>query len=105
MISLSTHVLDTATGDPAAGMHVSLERVEEGGAVLVGTQVTDDDGRVSALGESLESGIYRLRFATGDYGNAFYPEVVVQVRLDGAKDHYHVPLLLSPFGYSTYRGS
>jgi len=103
MATLSTHVLDTAKGRPAAGVRVALE-TSGGEHVDVGT--TDADGRVGSLGERLPPGGYVLRFATGAYlgPDAFYPEVVVGFRV-GDDDHYHVPLLLSPYGYSTYRGS
>ncbi|MGH8914708.1 MAG: hydroxyisourate hydrolase [Acidimicrobiia bacterium] len=105
MTSLSTHVLDTAEGRPVAGVTVTLERSLDGGWQYVGQGETDGDGRVAALGVALDSGVYRLVFATGDAGNPFYPEVHVIVDLDGDEGHYHVPLLLSPYGYTTYRGS
>jgi 5-hydroxyisourate hydrolase len=109
---ISTHVLDTARGRPAPGVVVILEVAEPGGAWReVGRGVTDADGRVAALlpGGPPDAGDYRLRFATGDYfrasgGPVFYPEVVVRARLE-AGGKYHLPLLLSPYGYSTYRGS
>ena len=103
MSTLSTHVLDTATGRPAAGMGVRLEDAS-GGALAEGT--TDADGRLRPLGGELAAGTYRVVFDTaGRLGaDAFYPEVVVTFRAE-ADEHYHVPLLLSPFGYSTYRGS
>jgi 5-hydroxyisourate hydrolase len=107
MASLSTHVLDIAGGRPAVGVHVVLE--SESGAV-VGEGATDADGRVSGLGpEPLPQGGYRLRFHTGAWyavqgATTFYPEVVVTFTV-AADEHHHVPLLLSPFGYSTYRGS
>ena len=100
MATLSTHVLDTAAGRPAAGVDVVLESAD--GAVLA-SGTTDADGRVGALGEDLAPGVHRLRFATAAH-SPFYPEVVVAFVV-GDDDHYHVPLLLSPFGYSTYRGS
>lgn len=108
MGTLSTHVLDTSLGRPAAGIRVVLEALD--GAV-VGEGVTDEDGRVGSLGpERLDAGDYRLRFASGDYFSArgeagFYPEVVVVFTVADGSEHYHVPVLLSPFGYSTYRGS
>lgn len=105
MISLSTHVLDTGEGLPVAGMAVTLERELDGGWQHIGEAVTDEDGRVQALGVALGEGVYRIGFATGDAGNTFFPEVQVIVDLDGSRSHYHVPLLLSPFGYVTYRGS
>ncbi len=103
MSTLSTHVLDTAAGRPAAGIAVRLE-TRDGGAL--GSGVTDDDGRVGAIGpERLEAGDYVLRFATAGYVEGFYPEVVVVFTVADPDQHYHVPLLLSPYGYSTYRGS
>jgi 5-hydroxyisourate hydrolase len=108
--TLSTHVLDTALGKPARGIRVTLERATDGQAL--GSGVTDADGRVRdfpPLRAPLPSGEYRLRFAVGEYfattrRDAFYSEILIAFRL-GADEHYHVPLLLSPFGYSTYRGS
>ena len=102
MATLSTHVLDTSRGRPAAGIAVRLESA--GG--LLGEGVTDDDGRIGALGAGLEPGDYVVRFDTGGYlgPDAFYPSVAVAFRV-GTDEHYHVPLLLNPFGYSTYRGS
>ncbi|MGY2701809.1 MULTISPECIES: hydroxyisourate hydrolase [unclassified Nocardioides] len=102
MASLSTHVLDTSRGRPAAGVAV---RLESGGAFL-GAGVTDGDGRVASLAADLPPGDYTLVFDTGSYlgADAFYPEVAVAFRV-GGDEHYHVPLLLNPFGYSTYRGS
>jgi 5-hydroxyisourate hydrolase len=105
MTGVSAHVLDTTTGLPAAGVAVTLERSSDGGWQHVGEGVTDEDGRVAALGFALGSGVYRLVFATGDAGNDFYPEVHVIVDIDEAREHYHIPLLLSAYGYTTYRGS
>ncbi|GAA3661822.1 hydroxyisourate hydrolase [Nocardioides ginsengisoli] len=102
MSTVSTHVLDTATGRPAAGIAV---RLETRSGALLGDGVTDADGRIAALApERLGAGDYVLRFATAAYVSGFYPEVVIvfTVADDG---HHHVPLLLSPYGYSTYRGS
>jgi 5-hydroxyisourate hydrolase len=103
MATLSTHILDIARGRPAAGVLVALETSE---AAHVARGTTDEDGRIGALGDRLMPGAYVLRFATGAYlgPDAFYPEVVVGFRI-GTDEHYHVPLLLSPYGYSTYRGS
>jgi 2-oxo-4-hydroxy-4-carboxy-5-ureidoimidazoline decarboxylase len=103
---LSTHVLDAALGRPAAGVAVRLLLGEE----LLAEAKTDDDGRVRALGPDLVAGTYRLVFATGEYFAAtapecFYPEVVVTFTVTDPARHHHVPLLLSPFAYSTYRGS
>jgi 5-hydroxyisourate hydrolase len=104
MISISTHVLDTATGEPAAAVKVSLEHRTDSAWSDLSSEVTDDTGRIGDLGSNLDPGSYRLRFDTGGYGNRFFPEVVIAVELDEER-HYHVPLLLSPYGYSTYRGS
>ena len=109
MSTVSTHVLDTALGRPAAGVRVELER--EGKVIESG--VTDADGRVrDQYGKStpLAPGIYLLRFLVDEYFSKdglqhFYPEVIVTFRIEAMGEHYHVPLLLSPFGYSTYRGS
>jgi 5-hydroxyisourate hydrolase len=106
MSTLSTHVLDTAAGRPAAGIAVRLET--RAGEPL-GEGTTDADGRVGSLGpERLEAGDYVLRFDTAacwSTGDGFYPEVVVVFTVADPAQHYHVPLLLSPYGYSTYRGS
>ncbi|GAB6985979.1 hydroxyisourate hydrolase [Nocardioides pyridinolyticus] len=102
MATLSTHVLDTSRGRPAAGIAVRVE----GAGVVLGEGVTDDDGRVGDLGHGLEPGDYVVHFDTGSYlgEGAFYPSVSVAFRI-AADEHFHVPLLLNPFGYSTYRGS
>jgi len=108
---MSTHVLDTARGEPAGGIHVVLERASgDGRWILAGQGVTDANGRVPKLAavEALQPGTYRLTFYTGDYFEGrphFHPEVAVQFLVDDASAHYHVPLLLSPYGYTTYRGS
>jgi len=104
MTTLSTHVLDTATGEPARGMSVHLARSDDTRWEVVGEFDTDDDGRISSFGD-LPGGIYRLGFETGKWGNVFLPFVHVIFNVDEERDHYHVPLLLSPFGYTTYRGS
>jgi 5-hydroxyisourate hydrolase len=105
-MTVSTHVLDAARGVPAAGVAVRLER----GSEVLAEAKTDDDGRVRDLGARLAAGTYRLTFATGDYFAAtgregFYPEVVVAFTVTDPAQHHHVPLLLAPFAYSTYRGS
>ena len=109
MSQVTTHVLDLATGRPATGVAVVLERVGGGRAPeRIAAAHTDVDGRVAALGpEALPAGVYQLRFDTGSYqgGRGFYPEVAIAFRVEERKQHYHVPLLLSPWGYSTYRGS
>jgi 5-hydroxyisourate hydrolase len=97
----STHVLDLATGLPAAGVPVRLER--DGKRVAEAT--TDADGRVAVLAEVLEAGVYELVFDTAAFGNPFYPQVTVAFRVVDAAVHHHIPLLLSPYGYATYRGS
>jgi 5-hydroxyisourate hydrolase len=102
-MSLSTHVLDAARGRPARGVPVRLERRDGDGWRRVAEGRTDDDGRVRDLPPP-EEGIYRLIFDTADYSD-FYPEVTVAFTVTDPGEHYHVPLLLSPYAYSTYRGS
>lgn len=108
---VTTHILDTSIGRPAPGVAVALEARDGGGWVGIGTGFTDADGRVKELGpDRLESGAYRLRFDTGTYfagidADTFFPEVVLTFLVAAEQEHYHVPLLLSPFAYSTYRGS
>lgn len=107
-MSLSTHVLDTARGEPAAGVEVHLETHTPDGWQRVDTHHTDGDGRIRAWHTDVEDGLHRLVFDTGTYlgEDAFFPEVTVTFRIaDSERQHFHVPLLLSPFGYSTYRGS
>lgn len=104
MTTLSTHVLDTATGEPASGMRVHLARSGDEGWDPVSEFETDTDGRVAGFGD-IPGGIYRLGFETAEWGNEFLPFVHVVFRVDESRAHYHVPLLLSPFGYTTYRGS
>jgi 5-hydroxyisourate hydrolase len=102
---VTTHVLDTATGRPAKGIAVRFETAE-GKPIADGR--TDDDGRIRDLGpETLDPGAYRLVFDTGAYlgPDAFFPEVALTFRISDGTAHHHVPLLLSPFAYSTYRGS
>lgn len=107
MSSLSTHVLDATSGTPAAGIAV---HVTDAGGAQLGAGVTDADGRIPALVEGdLPAGTHRIAFATGDYFDrlgvdAFYPEVTIAFVVADER-HYHVPLLLSPFAFSTYRGS
>ena len=114
MSAITTHVLDLSDGRPAAGMAVVLERRAAGGEwIAVSERRTDADGRVRDLCPSAApaaAGVYRLTFATGAYFaernvRCFHPQVVVEFDLADANRHHHVPLLLSPFGYSTYRGS
>lgn len=118
MSTVTTHVLDTALGRPAAGVPVRLESVPDEGAgrpAVIAEATTDDDGRVRELGPAqAPPGTYRLVFDVAAYATAsgqscFFPEVTIAFRLTAAEDgnvpHHHVPLLLSPFAYSTYRGS
>ena len=114
MSAITTHVLDTARGRPAAGVPVSLERHTDGDRWdPIGRGETDSDGRLQTLmpvGATLSPGVYRLIFDTARYFStcgtrAFYPSVTVVFETTTGEQHYHVPLLLSPFGYSTYRGS
>ncbi|PFG42593.1 5-hydroxyisourate hydrolase [Isoptericola jiangsuensis] len=109
MTHLTTHVLDAATGVPATGVAVELTDAED---TLVAAAVTDADGRAALGPERLAPGRYALTFGTAAYFarsgvETFYPEVTVtfEVTVAGADRHLHVPLLLSPFAYSTYRGS
>jgi 5-hydroxyisourate hydrolase len=114
MSPITTHVLDTARGRPAAGVAVTLEiRRADGSWAELGRGVTNADGRITTLlsdKDRLAKETYRLRFATAAYFTAlgvsgFFPEVQIHFQIDDPAAHYHVPLLLSPFGYSTYRGS
>ena len=112
MSPLTTHVLDTSLGRPAAGVAVALHRVDGPEPGERGRGVTDADGRLGTLLEpgALEPGVYRLAFDVSGYfaasgREAFYPSVDVVFTVADTSQHYHVPLLLSPFGYSTYRGN
>ncbi|MEJ7603219.1 MAG: hydroxyisourate hydrolase [Kofleriaceae bacterium] len=107
---ITTHVLDTARGRPGHGIAIDLERATAAGTWQpIGAGVTDDDGRLRTLTPAgpVEPGTYRIRFATGAYlgEQAFFPVVEIQFAVLDGTQHYHVPLLLSPYGYSTYRGS
>jgi 5-hydroxyisourate hydrolase len=113
-VSVSTHVLDTARGRPADGLRILFEHATTDGAwARVGAATTDDDGRAPDLIDddaTIDAGVYRMTFETGDWFAqrgvpAFYPRVRVEFEITDADQHHHVPLLLSPFGYSTYRGS
>ena len=107
MSTLSTHVLDTALGKPAAGIRVTLLR----GDTAIGEGTTDADGRAKDISKgAIEAGDYRLRFDVDSYfrksgRESFYRSITIDFVVRGTGEHYHVPLLLSPFGYSTYRGS
>ena len=109
--AVTTHVLDAGTGRPADGVAVRLDRLAGRDSQEVARGRTDTDGRISDLGpETLAAGTYRLTFSTGEWFAAqdratFYPEVVVMFLLEEIRPHHHVPLLLAPFAYSTYRGS
>lgn len=108
-MSLSTHVLDATRGTPAAGVAVLVESRADGAWEPAARGVTDADGRVTDLGNP-GAGTHRLTFGTGAYFGrlgiaAFYPEVTVTFEVTDPAAHHHVPLLLSPFAYSTYRGS
>jgi 5-hydroxyisourate hydrolase len=108
MAGITTHVLDTSRGKPAAGVTVTLEIFDGDDWEDVGHGTTDDDGRCRTLTDDYEmrDGIYRLTFAIGEYNpTGFFPEVAITFEVRDTEQHYHVPLLLSPFGYSTYRGS
>ena len=121
-VTLSTHVLDATTGRPAAGLQVRLEHRGQDGWSLAYDGLTGADGRLRLAGgtagqelepghaSGFEPGVYRITFASGGYfaerGTAsFYPEISVAFEVSSPDEHYHVPLLLSPFAYSTYRGS
>jgi 5-hydroxyisourate hydrolase len=106
-MSVSTHVLDAVLGRPAQGVAVRLEARRDDVWLEVSDAVTDADGRVAALSGELASGVYRLTFDVEGYLGpaAFYPEVAVTFRISDSTAHHHVPLLLSPYAYSTYRGS
>lgn len=110
--TITTHVLDLSSGRPAAAVEVRLERRTEGGWQGVSVRTTDEGGRVRDLlaPGALTAGVWRLTFDTGAYFSArevqtFLPEASVTFEVFDAGQHHHVPLLLSPFGFSTYRGS
>jgi 5-hydroxyisourate hydrolase len=116
MASLSTHVLDTARGRPAAGMTIELHVLRDGQRQHLSTVITKEDGRPGQplAGNALGTGMYELTFHAAAYFRAtsvelpsppFLDEIVIRFGISEASSHYHVPLLLSPYGYSTYRGS
>ncbi|MEH6570183.1 MAG: hydroxyisourate hydrolase [Halioglobus sp.] len=113
MSQITTHILDTALGSPAAGVTITLYHRVAGDWVKVGSGQTNADGRVPDLCPSdlvLEAGTYRMHFAVSHYFDAinapvFYPWAEVVFNIAGDGQHYHIPLLLSPYSYSTYRGS
>lgn len=109
---ITTHVLDTSAGKPGRGIAIELERAEHNVWHLVGGGITDDDGRLRTLTPEgpVPEGTYRIRFQVGPYFaarqlDAFFPLVEIQFIVADGAQHFHVPLLLSPFGFSTYRGS
>jgi 5-hydroxyisourate hydrolase len=108
MSYLSAHVLDAAAGVPAAGVAV---RLTDAAGAIVAEAVTNEDGRVGELGpDRLEPGVYQVAFGSGDYFagrrvESFHPEVLVRFVVAADQAHYHIPLLLSPYSYTTYRGS
>ncbi|MBX7096375.1 MAG: hydroxyisourate hydrolase [Myxococcaceae bacterium] len=112
-MGLSTHILDTSKGRPAANVEVRLSRLEGTTAKELVRASTDADGRVKSLipdGQALQAGTYALRFDTAAYWRAqglsgFYPHVDITFTVERPTEHHHVPLLLNPFGFSTYRGS
>jgi 5-hydroxyisourate hydrolase len=110
-MGISTHILDTSRGRPAADVAVTLERELGGEFVVVARGATDADGRVKGLVTGApEVGTWRIRFDVGAYHQAlgvdgFYPHVDIVFVVKNTTEHYHVPLLINPFGYSTYRGS
>jgi 5-hydroxyisourate hydrolase len=113
MSQITSHVLDTALGRPASGLDVRLDVLDDQDVWRqLSVRTTDRAGRVSDLlgGATLESRSYRLTFETGGYfersaQSVFYPRIEVVFRVAAPTEHYHIPILLSPFGYSTYRGS
>ena len=108
---ITTHVLDTGAGRPASGVKAVLEAQSASGWREVAAGQTDSDGRIKNFGpEAVDAGVYRIRFETGPYFAAagtetFFPSVEVTFEIKDPAQHYHVPLLISPFAYSTYRGS
>lgn len=114
MSGITTHILDVSIGKPAAGVMVRLDRqTNDGKWQNIGSARTDQDGRARELlsyGGLVAVGVHRLTFDVESYFRdrqveCFYPEVTIAFSIEDASQHYHVPLLLSPFGYSTYRGS
>lgn len=112
-MTVSTHVLDTSIGRPAVAVSVALQRQDTGAWIDISRNVTNADGRAASLtppAEELPAGTYRLTFGVGDYFarrgvESFYGTVTIEFIVRDAGSHYHVPLLVSPYGYSTYRGS
>jgi len=114
MSTVSTHVLNTATGRPGAAIKLVFEAIgPDGIRTEINRAITNADGRVAKVGPAdgaIKAGTYRLTFMTGEYFTAagsrcFYPKVEIEFEIGAADEHFHVPLLISPFGFSTYRGS
>ena len=112
MNTISTHILDVTLGKPAQNVTVRLDKSNDNAWQNIGEGKTNADGRIANFNESfsLEEGLYRLTFETAEYfqtidSKTFYPIVQIAFEVSNQDEHYHVPLLLSPFGYSTYRGS
>ncbi|MAZ89930.1 MAG: hydroxyisourate hydrolase [Cellvibrionaceae bacterium] len=112
MSQITTHVLDTARGLPAKGIHITLGQQVDEQWITLGSGTTNEDGRLPNLCPeiTLPAGTYRMHFETAAYlkihnGEVFYPYADVTFRIGDDGQHYHIPLLLSPYGYSTYRGS
>jgi len=112
MSHITTHVLDTSIGKPAKGIEIKLHRNENSGWHEIAKGVSDIDGRISDLieiGKTLDKGIYKMEFRVDNYFRqkkikSLYPYIEIIFMIED-EEHYHIPLLLSPFGYSTYRGS
>ncbi|MDX2010669.1 MAG: hydroxyisourate hydrolase [Myxococcaceae bacterium] len=110
-MGISTHILDTTRGRPAQGVTVRLEQLAPGGAAELARGVTNEDGRVKPLLDVIPAaGAYRLHFEVAPYFaglgvESFYPSVSIDFVVRATHEHYHVPLLLNPYGYATYRGS
>ncbi len=112
-MGISTHILDTSRGRPAAGVAVTLLQVKGETVTPVASGETDADGRIKALiapGVAFEAGTYRITFEVAAYFarlqvDAFYPRVAIDFMVKNPAEHFHVPLLLQPFGFGTYRGS
>lgn len=110
---ITTHILDLSSGKPAAGVRVVLATIEDGIRTKVGAGVTDAEGRLRDLvpkAKKLDAGTWELTFETGPYFTArgaqpFHPRIAVMVEITDPAQDYHVPLLISPYGYTTYRGS
>ena len=109
---ITTHALDTRSGKPAQGLPITLLNYIDGAWVELNGGVTNNDGRITDLLKpgSLKPGLYQMNFDTETYHKSqgivgFYPEVVITFEIKQTDEHYHIPLLLSPYGYSTYRGS